>query len=134
MNSTKKQYRAIAGCNIICLLAIVALAFLRSADEGQTWEANQKAKTSMAAMADIEKTRVEQAKATADLYEENQIAQVESLIIQDYTLGEFPPQLNWQHSVDPAVQTKVFDQYRQCIGYAYGGEFFFVKTTVNACN
>jgi len=134
MDIVKKQYRVISGCNVVCLLAIAALAFLQSANQGQVWEANEKAKTNMTAAADIEKARVEQAKATADLYEQNQIAQVDGLIINDYTLGEFAPELNWQNSVDPSKQTRIFDQFRKCIGYAYQGQFFFIKSTPNACN
>lgn len=134
MDAIKKQYRAISGCNVVCLLAIAALAFLQSANQGEAWQANEQAKINMAAAADIEKARVEQAKATADLYEKNQIAQVHGLIINNYTLGEFAPELNWQNSVDPSKQTRIFDQFRKCIGYAYQGQFFFIKTTPNACN
>lgn len=129
-----KQFRMVAAGSVVGLLAIVFLGFFQSAQQSEVWKANEEAKANMAAAAEIERAKVEQAKQIADAYAKNQIAQLDQLIIQDYTLSEFPPQVNWQHSVDPTKKTKIFDQFRKCIGYAYQGQFFFIGENPTACN
>jgi hypothetical protein len=77
--------------------------------------------------AQLEQTRAETARKVADAYSENNIANVDELIISDYTLNNNPPKIDWQNTVDKTQKTFVYDKFRRCVGYAYQGKFLFVK-------
>lgn len=84
------------------------------------------------AEAELEKVKAEQAKKTADAYSTNAIANFDQLIIDGYTLTNQPPSLNWK-LIDPFKKTFIFDQHRQCIGYALQGKFYFTKYYQGVC-
>jgi hypothetical protein len=46
-----------------------------------------------------ERSEAQNAKAIADTYRENQIAHFEQLIVNNYTLNNTPPHIDWQRSV-----------------------------------
>jgi hypothetical protein len=99
----------------------------------QSWQEAQQQKAQLRANAELEQVKAEETKAIATAYERNQIANVESLIIRDYTLSDTPPVVEWQHVTDPSRKTLIYDQYRRCIGYALAGEFHFIQTNNRAC-
>jgi len=82
---------------------------------------------------ELEKVKAEQAKKTADAYSSNAIASFDQLIIDGYTLNNKPPSLNWK-LIDPFKKTFIFDQSRQCAGYALQGKFYFTKYYEGVCN
>ncbi len=63
----------------------------------------------------------------------NAIANFDQLIIDGYTLSNVPPGLNWK-LIDPSKKTMIFDQYRQCAGYALQGKFYFTRYYEGVCN
>lgn len=85
------------------------------------------------AIATLEQTKAENAKRVASAYSQNAIAIYEQLIIDGYTLNNQPPSLNWK-LIDPFKKTFVFDQHRQCTGYALQGKFYFTKYYEGVCN
>lgn len=84
--------------------------------------------------AELEKAKAESAKKAAEAYSKNGIANFEQLIISNYTLSNQPPQIDWNHTVDPSKKTFIFDKNRLCIGYAQQGQFYFTKYYQGACN
>ena len=86
------------------------------------------------AQAELEKAKAESAKKAADAYSQNGIANFEQLIISNYTLSNQPPQIDWNHTVDPSKKTLIFDKNRLCIGYAIKGQFYFTKYYQGVCN
>lgn len=85
------------------------------------------------AEAELEKARAEATKKVADAYAENAIANFDQLIVDGYTLTNTPPNVNLK-LVDPFKKTFIFDQQRQCVGYALQGKFYFIKYYEGACN
>lgn len=85
------------------------------------------------AEANLEQTKAEAAKKVADAYSQNAIANFDQLIIDGYTLSNTPPGLNWK-LIDPFKKTIIFDQHRQCAGYALQGKFYFTKYYEGVCN
>ncbi len=81
----------------------------------------------LSAEADLEKIKAETAKKVAEAYSENAIATFDQLMVSDYVLSNTPPNVDWQHTVDPVKKTFVYDKFRKCVGYAYKGKFFFIK-------
>ncbi len=81
----------------------------------------------MIAEAEIEKAKAEAAKKVADGYADNQIATFDTLTVNDYTLSNQPPRIDWNYTVDPTRKTLIYDKFRKCAGYAYKGKFFFIK-------
>ncbi len=86
------------------------------------------------AHAELEKAKAESAKKAADAYSQNGIANFEQLIISNYILSNQPPQIDWNHTVDPSKKTFIFDRNRLCIGYAQQGQFYFTKYYQGVCN
>jgi hypothetical protein len=84
------------------------------------------------AEAQLEQTKAEAAKKVADAYSQNAIANFDQLIIDGYTLTNQPPRLNWK-LIDPFKKTFIFDQQRQCAGYALQGKFYFTKYYEGVC-
>jgi hypothetical protein len=87
----------------------------------------------LAAVADLEKTKAESAKKIADAYAKNAIANFDTLTVNDYTLSNTPPRIDWRHTVDPTKKTFVYDRYRKCAGYAFQGHFYFTKYYEGVC-
>jgi hypothetical protein len=110
------------------VLALVAInAFSIPSSVHQASEREQ-----LRASAQLEKARIEAAKEIATAYSDNQIASFEQLIIDGYTLNNQPPSLNWK-LLDPFKKTFIFDQSRQCAGYALQGKFYFTKYYQGVC-
>ena len=87
----------------------------------------------IAASAQLEQTKAEAAKKVADAYSQNAIAAFDQLIISDYTLTKNPPRLNFK-LIDPFKKTFIFDQHRQCVGYALQGKFYFTRYYQGVCS
>jgi hypothetical protein len=83
--------------------------------------------------AQLEQTKAEAAKKVAQAYSNNAIASFDQLIIDGYTLNNQPPPLNWK-LIDPFKKTVIFDQSRQCAGYALQGKFYFTKYYQEVCD
>jgi hypothetical protein len=81
-----------------------------------------------------ERSEAQNAKAIADTYRENQIAHFEQLIVNNYTLNNTPPHIDWQRSVDPSKKTYIYDRYRKCVGYALNGKLYFTLYYKGVCN
>ena len=84
--------------------------------------------------AQLEQTKAEATKKVADAYSKNAIANINELIISDYTLSNTPPHLDWRRTVDQSKKTLIYDKNRQCAGYALGGKFYFTKYYEGVCN
>lgn len=82
--------------------------------------------------AQLEQTKAEAAKKVAQAYSNNAIASFDQLIIDGYTLNNQPPSLNWK-LIDPFKKTVIFDQHKQCAGYALQGKFYFTKYYEGVC-
>lgn len=111
------------------ILAIVAInAFTIPDSLSQAKERNR-----ITADAQLEQTKVEAAKKVAQAYSDNAIASFDQLIIDGYTLNNKPPSLNW-NLIDPFKKTFIFDQHKQCAGYALQGKFYFTKYYQGVCS
>ena len=118
-------YAGVTG--ILALVAINAFTIPNSLQQAQK-------RDRLAAEAQLEQTKAEQAKKIAQAYSKNAIAKFDQLIINDYTLTNTPPRIDWQRSVDSSKRTYIFDKNRLCIGYAENGKFFFIKYYEGVCN
>lgn len=117
-----ESFRLVTTGSIIGLGAIALLTTSKATFDHATWWNAQQ-----------EKSLAENAKAIADAYQKNQIAAFDQLIVNNYTLNNTPPQIDWQRTVDPSKKTLVYDQYRRCVGYALNGKFFFTLYYKGAC-
>ncbi len=111
------------------ILALVAINAFSIPDSLQ--QASERSRIN--AEAQLEQTKAEAAKKVANAYSSNAIASFEQLIIDGYTLNNKPPSLNWK-LIDPFKKTIIFDQSRQCVGYALQGKFYFTKYYEGVCN
>ncbi len=112
------------------ILAIVAINAFTIPDSLQ----QSKERDRITADAQLEQTKAEAAKKVADAYSKNAIANIDELIISDYTLSNTPPRLDWRRTVDGSKKTLIYDKNRQCVGYALGGKFFFTLYYQGVCN
>ena len=117
------SFRLVTTGSMIGLGAIALLTTAKATTDNATWWKTEQ-----------EKTQAESASAIADAYRENQVADINELIVNDYTLNNTPPRIDWQHSVDPARKTFIYDRYRKCVGYAYQGKFFFTLYYKGVCD
>jgi hypothetical protein len=76
---------------------------------------------------------IEQQRAVIDALRDNHTTDFDELIIKDYVLSEQQPVLDWQTTVNPAHTTRIYDKHRQCIGFAYQGNFYFIQHYPKAC-
>jgi hypothetical protein len=111
------------------ILALVAINAFSIPDSLQ--QAAERSR--ITANAQLEQTKAEAVKKVADAYSKNAIANFDQLIIDGYTLNNQPPGLNWK-LIDPFKKTFIFDQHRQCAGYALQGKFYFTKYYEGVCN
>ena len=123
MHSTTNSFRLVTTSSIIGLISITLLTTARATFDNATWWNTQQ-----------EKTQAESAKAIADAYRKNQIANFNQLIISDYTLNNTPPRLDWRRTVEQSKKTVIYDKNRQCVGYALNGKFFFTKYYEGVCD
>ncbi len=121
---TPGLYAGVTG--ILALVAINAFSIPSSLQQAQK-------RDRLTAEASLEQTKAEAAKKVADAYSQNAIATYDQLIIDGYTLNNKPPSLNWK-LIDPFKKTFIFDQSRQCAGYALQGKFYFTKYYEGVCN
>jgi hypothetical protein len=117
------SFRLVTTGSIIGLVSILSLTTAKASSDNITWWHTEQ-----------EKLQAESAKAIADAYKKNQIANFDQLIVSDYTLGQNPPRINWQHSVNPARKTFIYDRYRKCVGYALKGKFYFTVYYKGVCD
>jgi hypothetical protein len=116
-------FRLVTTGSFIGLIGITLLTTAKATTDSTTWWGVEK-----------EKTQAENAKAIADAYQENQIAHFDQLIVSNYTLNNTPPQIDWEHIVNPNEKTIVYDRFRKCIGYAYQGQFKFILYYKGVCD
>jgi hypothetical protein len=116
-------YAGVTG--ILALVAINAFTIPDSLSQA-------KERSRINAEAQLEQTKAEAAKKVADGYSNNAIASFDQLIIDGYTLNNQPPSLNWK-LIDPFKKTFIFDQHKQCAGYALQGKFYFTKYYEGVC-
>lgn len=117
-------YAGVTG--ILALVAINAFSIPSSLQQAAV-------RDQLTAEAQLEQTKAEAAKKVAEAYSSNAIATYDQLIIDGYTLNNKPPSLNWK-LIDPFKKTVIFDQSRQCAGYALQGKFYFTKYYEGVCN
>ncbi len=116
--------RIVGLSSVVGLLAIAFIAMNGAAQQHQRWQEVEKQKAELEARAELEQTNAELTKKTAEAYRKNQVVSPDTLIVRDYTSNTHtPPSLDWQHSVDPGKKTFIYDQYRNCVGFALGGRF-----------
>jgi hypothetical protein len=118
-----ESFRFVTTGSIIGLVGILCLTTAKASSDNVNWWRTEQ-----------EKLQAESASAIADAYQKNQIANFDQLIVSDYTLGQNPPRINWQRSVNPTKKTIIYDQYRRCVGYALNGKFFFTKYYTGVCD
>ena len=118
-------YAGVTG--ILALVAINAFSIPSSLEQAEE-------RSRITAEAQLEQTKAEAAKKVADAYSKNAIANINELIISDYTLSNTPPHLDWRRTVDQSKKTIIYDKNRQCAGYALGGKFYFTKYYEGVCN
>lgn len=116
-------FRVVTTGSLIGLGVIALLTTSKATFEHATWWGVER-----------EKTEAQNAKAIADAYQKNQIANFNQLIVSNYTLNNTPPRLDWQHIVNPNEKTVVYDRFRKCIGYAYQGKFYFTLYYKGVCD
>jgi len=116
-------FRAVTSGSLIGLVVIALLTTSKATFEHATWWGVEQ-----------EKTEAQNAKAIAEAYQKNQIAHFNQLIVSNYTLNNTPPQLDWEHSVNPSEKTIVYDRFRKCIGYAHQGTFYFSLYYKGVCD
>ncbi len=117
------SFRLVTTGSLIGLIGIALLATGKATHDSATWWG-----------VEAEKTQAQSAKAIADAYQKNQIATFETLTVNDYTLSNTPPRIDWRHTVDPNKKTIIYDRYRKCIGYAYQGKFYFTLYYKGVCD
>ncbi len=115
-------FRLVTTGSIVGLASITLLTTAKATHDSATWWGVEQ-----------EKTQAESTKAIADAYRENQIANFEQLIVNNYTLNNTPPRIDWQRSVDPSKKTYIYDRYRKCVGYALNGKFYFTLYYKGVC-
>lgn len=120
--------------NLLGLAAIIFFGSSQAASVYGSWWATERSKSEITHQTDLEKTQVVAARELADTYAANQIADIEKVILVRYTYSDRPPRVDWGRSVNPIVKTMVFDKHRRCVGYAYQGEFYFLRHNPEACN
>jgi hypothetical protein len=123
MHSTTNSFRLVTTSSIIGLIGITLLTTAKATTDNATWWNTEQ-----------EKSQAQSAKAIADAYQKNQIATFEQLVINDYTLNNTPPRLDWQRTVDPNKKTLIYDRYRRCVGYALNGKFYFTLYYKGVCD
>ncbi len=116
-------FRLVTTGSIIGLIGTALITTSRATSDHVSWWKTEE-----------EKTQAENAKAIADAYQKNQIANFNQLIVSNYTLNNTPPQLDWEHSLNPSEKTVVYDRFRKCIGYAYQGKFYFTLYYKGVCD
>lgn len=116
-------YAGVTG--ILALVAINAFTIPTSLQQASE-------RSRITAEASLEQTKAEQAKKVADAYSKNAIANFDQLVVDGYVLSNTPPGLNWK-LIDPFKKTFIFDQHRQCAGYALQGKFYFTKYYQGVC-
>jgi hypothetical protein len=117
------NFRLVTTGSIIGLIGITLLTTAKATTDSATWWGVER-----------EKSQAESAKAIADAYQKNQVATFDSLIVNDYTLNNTPPRIDWQRTVDPSKKTIIYDQYRRCVGYALNGKFYFTLYYKGVCD
>ncbi len=117
------NFQLVTTGSLIGLISITLLATAKATNDSSAWWGVEQ-----------EKTHAESAKAIADAYQKNQIATFDTLTVNDYTLNNTPPRIDWRHTVDPRKKTLIYDRYRRCVGHAYQGKFFSVLQNKGACN
>jgi hypothetical protein len=117
------NFRVVTTGSLIGLIGITLLTTAKATHDSAAWWGVQQ-----------EKTQAESTKAIADAYQKNQVTTFDTLTVNDYTLNNTPPRIDWQHTVDPRKKTLIFDRYRKCVGYAHQGKFYFTLYYKGACN
>lgn len=121
--------------NIIVLVGVFASFIIPKIDEMRDWRTSQKLIAQQDQAAEIQRRNIERQREIADAAEENQIADIEELIVQNYVANpEQDPQIDWVTSVDPTRKTMIYDKYKACVGYALNGVFVSVFRENEACN
>lgn len=128
-------FNQITICGLLNILAIVFVLADGNRTKQTAWTQTQAAQTQIEARSAVERTQIEQQKATAQAYAQNRIAPpTDVFVVQGYALTDQPPiGIDWMHSVDPSRRTIVTDQFRLCIGYAQNGQLFFINDNPTAC-
>lgn len=118
-----ESFRLVTTCSIIGLGAVTLLVTSKATfDQAAWWNVER------------QKTQAVSDKAVADAYQKNQVVTFDSLIVNDYTLNNTSPRIDWQRTVDPNKKTIIYDKYRRCVGYALNGKFFFIRYYKGACD
>jgi hypothetical protein len=115
--------RLVTTSSLIGLVGITLLTTAKATHDSATWWG-----------VEAEKTQAESTKAIADAYQKNQVATFDTLTVNDYTLNNTPPRIDWQHTVDPRKKTLIFDRYRKCVGLRLSRKVLFTLYYKGACN
>lgn len=118
----QNNFRLVTTLSMIGLIGITLIHTAKATTDSAAWWGVER-----------EKTQAQSDKAIADAYQKNQIATFDSLIVNDYTLNNTPPRLDWKRSVNASEKTFIYDRHRKCVGYAKNGKFFFTLYYKGAC-
>lgn len=119
----------------ICGLGLIGVLTTSQATSNYIiWVQSEYAKSRLQANSELEAQRAKSTKDVADAYAKNQVTTFNELIVRDYILNKQPPQIDWNHTVDPSKKTLIYDKYRKCVGYALNGKFYFTLYYQGVCH
>lgn len=128
------DFRIITASSALLLIAILAFALGDAAHKESIWRQTEAAKDLMQAQASIQKAQLQTSKEIAQVRAENYVTvPPPALKLIDYTFHNDPPELGFLDLVDPNQKTLIYDQFENCIGSAYQGQFIFLKNDRRAC-
>lgn len=133
--SNRFHLKALSAVNLLALGGLLIAVGLPKLEEFGRWRATQAMIAAGDRQAELEKRSAERQREVADVYKDNQVADISELVMLDYVSSPaYPPQADWTKSVDTSRKTFIYDQNRLCVGYAYQGVFHWIFEDPNACN
>ena len=127
------DYQVITGLSVVGMAAIAYLTGSKASGDFEIWRSVEIDKSEIRLSGELEKTKAEVSREIADAYRKNQIGSFNQIEITDYVYSSTPPNLDWNHNVDPNTLTIVLDQYRRCVGVAHKGTYIHAYKDPQVC-
>ena len=127
------DYQVITGLSVLGIAAIAYLSGSKASGDFEIWRSVEIDKSEIRLSGELEKTKAEVSREIADAYRKNQIGSFNQIEITDYVYSSTPPNLDWNHNVDPNTLTIVLDQYRRCVGVAHKGTYIHAYKDPGVC-
>jgi hypothetical protein len=104
------DYQVITGLSVLGIAAIAYLTGSKASGDFEIWSSVEMNKSQIRLSGELEKTKAEVSREIADAYRKNQIGSFNQIEITDYVYSSTPPNLDWNHNIDPNTLTIVLDQ------------------------